>query len=377
MMKMKVNRSLKIAGITTIVIAATGSNHAAKAATRVLLNGHPLATSVPPVQRNGRTLAPMRSIFEALGATVVWNGVRQTVTAQHGADRVWLQIRNRNARLNGQPVWLDQPAILYRGNTMVPLRFVSESLGAQVSWDGTQRLVQINTRGDAESYGNTYAGTRGGTYAREGTYGRAQAVAGVRTISVPTGAVVPVTLDTQLSSATARQGSTFTATVSSERLGDSEFPPGSKIQGIIAESRPRQGDNPGVLDLDFRNVILPDGRRVPIQGALISLDNDSVTSTTQGRIMAKNTSSSKSGKVKAIGIGAAAGFVLGRVLDKNELVTAVLGAAGGYLYDRSKNKNRASEAILAEGTKIGVRLTGPVAYSDVKYAQQRREYFRL
>lgn len=372
---MNVKRSLKVAGITTMVITATAATDVAEAATRVLLNGRPLATTAPPVQRNGRTLAPMRSIFEALGATVVWNGVQQTVTAQHGADRVWLQIRNRNARLNGQPVWLDQPAILYRGNTMVPLRFVSESLGAQVSWDGTQRLVQINTRGDAESYGNTYAGTRRGT--STGTYSRAQAVAGVRTISVPAGAVVPVTLDSSLSSATARQGATFTATVSSERLGDSEFPPGSKIQGIIAESRPREGDNPGVLDLDFRSVLLPDGRRVPIQGSLISLDNDSVTTTTQGRIMAKNTSSSKGGRVKAIGIGAAAGFVLGRVLDQNELITAVLGAAGGYLYDRSKNRNQASEAMLAEGTKLGVRLTGPVAYSDVTYAQQRREYFRL
>jgi len=372
---MNVKRSPKAIGLAALTLVGVGLHTMAMAATRVYLNGQPLATSVAPIQRSNRTLVPMRDIFEALGATVVWDGSAQGITAQRGADRIWLQIGNRAATVNGERVMLDQPAMLYRNSTMVPLRFVSESLGAQVQWHEARRLVSINTANGNTLSGNIVSGNTANAARYGSRYNSGQAVAGVRTISVPVGAVVPVTLDTEISSATARRGETFTATVVSERLGDSEFPAGSRVEGVIREARPKTGSNPGILDLDFRAVILPGGQRVPIRGELIALDDDSVT-TSQGRIMAKNRSDNKD-RLKIIGIGAAAGFVLGKILDKNSTVTAVLGAAGGYLYSRHRDKNKVREAVVPEGAKIGVRLNSTATYADADYASHRTRYFKM
>src|SRR5690606_14606554 len=96
-------------------------------------------------------------------------------------------------------------------------------------------------------------------------------------LTIPAGAVVPVTLDSTLSSATARVGDTFTATVKSEQLGDSEFPTGTKLRGRVTDVRRRADGVPGVLGLEFRQAVLPDGRTVIINGDLISLNDDSVT----------------------------------------------------------------------------------------------------
>jgi len=314
-----------------------------------------LATSVPPVQMNGRTLVPMRDIFEALGATVQWNPISRGIIATRGTTDVGLQIGSRAASINSQRVTLDQSPILLRGSTLVPLRFVSEAMGAQVNWDAGQRLVSVMGRG-------------GGSQ-----------VASARTISVPQGAVVPVTMDVALSSATARVGQTFTATVASENLGDSEFPPGTKIQGVVTQVSARTDQNPGVLELDFRNVVLPNGDRYPVTASLTSLDNDSVT-TTQGRVTAKGSSSNDSGdRTKAVVIGGAAGYLIGRLIKQNSIVTAVLGAAGGYLYDRKQNKDeRMADAVINRGDRIGVRLDRNVSYADVNdYSTSRSTYVQV
>jgi len=363
-MKTKTNINvLKTAGVLTLAVAGSGLTNAAQAATTVRLNGQPLATSVPPVNMNGRTLVPMRDIFEALGANVNYNPVTRGISATRGTTKVDLQIGNRMAMLNGRSMTLEQAPMIRRGSTLVPLRFVSESLGANVRWNAARQVVAIRTDGN-----NAYA-------SRGVNNGSGSQVAGFRTINVPTGAVVPITLDKEVSSATARVGDRFTGTVRSERLGDSEFPVGSKIEGVISEVRAKTRENPGVLDLDFRSVILPDGTRHSISGELIAMDNDSVISTSQGRIMAKNQVA-KNDKLKVIGIGAGAGFLLGKVLFKKDgLLSAALGAAGGYLYSQKNDKDKIREAVLPTGTQLGVKLNSGVNYTDTaNYYNDRVNY---
>jgi len=348
-MKRQLTKQSVYMAAALVVAGGSAMAQSSDSSTRVEVNGRMLTTSVAPVQMNGRTLVPMRDIFEALGATVQWNPVTRGIVAQRGTTDVGLQIGNRAASVNNQRVALDQSPILLRGSTLVPLRFVSEALGAQVNWDGSQRLVSVMS-----------AGTQ---------------VAGVRTISVPSGAVVPVTMDQTLSSATARVGQTFTASVVSENVGDSEFPPGTKIQGVVTQASQRTDTNPGVLELDFRNVMLPNGTRYPITASLTSLDNDSVTST-RGRVTAKGTTSDSGDRTKAVIIGGAAGYLIGRLIKQNSIVTAVLGAAGGYLYDRKQNKDeRMADAVVSSGDRLGVRLDGAVSYADVNdYSTSRSAY---
>ena len=82
--------------------------------------------------------------------------------------------------------------------------------------------------------------------------------------------------------------------------------------------------------------------------------------------------------MRVVGIGAGAGFLLGKVLKQNSTLSAVLGAAGGYLFDRSKNKNKAADAKLAAGTELGVRLRSGISYRDTTgYSSARDNYLRL
>lgn len=120
----------------------------------VSLNGRLVGVgSVAPVQVNNRVLVPLRGVLESMGATVGFDSNTQTVIAQRGATQLSLRIGSTQAFVNGQRRFLDVPAQLFRGRTLVPLRFVSESLGANVSWNATQRVVFISTADGAdESY---------------------------------------------------------------------------------------------------------------------------------------------------------------------------------------------------------------------------------
>lgn len=110
---------------------------------RVILGGRPLRFDVAPEIRNGRTLVPLRAIFETLGATVAWDGATQTVTAVRSDVTIRLQVGNPVASRNGVSVALDQPPVIVGGRTLVPLRFVSEALGAAVGWNGDTRTITI------------------------------------------------------------------------------------------------------------------------------------------------------------------------------------------------------------------------------------------
>ena len=91
----------------------------------------------------GRFLVPMRGIFEALGASVQWDGDTRTVTGNRAGTTVLLSIDSKIAKVNDNTVELDVPATIVEGRTYVPLRFISESLGANVSWDGERRIATI------------------------------------------------------------------------------------------------------------------------------------------------------------------------------------------------------------------------------------------
>ena len=95
-----------------------------------------------PAGQNGRTLVPVRLIAESLGASVTWVPDTRQVSLQKGESTIVLTLGSAIALVNGQEILLPDgvPAgvVKWEGkeSTMVPLRFVSEQLGAQVAWDG-------------------------------------------------------------------------------------------------------------------------------------------------------------------------------------------------------------------------------------------------
>ena len=110
----------------------------------VTINGEKQSYDVMPVIENGRTLVPMRGIFEALGADIKWDDATKTVTGTKDDVSVVLTIGNTDAKVNGKDVTLDVPAKIISDRTMVPVRFISESLGCTVNWDDTTKTVIIN-----------------------------------------------------------------------------------------------------------------------------------------------------------------------------------------------------------------------------------------
>lgn len=108
----------------------------------VFSNGKQLEFNQTPVIEDDRTLVGVRSVFESLGAEVEWDGAEKVVTASDEDTTIKLQIDNNIMQVNDEEVELDTPARLINDNTMVPLRAVSEALDAKVDWiEDLQRVV--------------------------------------------------------------------------------------------------------------------------------------------------------------------------------------------------------------------------------------------
>ena len=112
---------------------------------QVEVDGQALSFSEAPRQMNGRTMVPLRGIFEALGAQVNWDASSRLIIATKGDINVQLVVGDRRATVNGRTIVLDVPALIINGSTMVPLRFVSEALGADVKWFEAAQTVTITS----------------------------------------------------------------------------------------------------------------------------------------------------------------------------------------------------------------------------------------
>lgn len=114
----------------------------------VTLNQEEIIFDTDPIIVDGRTLVPVANVFNALGMTVSWDDVTRQVTASKEGVEILLKIDSTQAFVNDKELTIDVPASIKDGRTMVPLRFIAESTGATVDWDGNTRSVSINSMDD-------------------------------------------------------------------------------------------------------------------------------------------------------------------------------------------------------------------------------------
>lgn len=127
------------------------SNASAEKAISVLINGQPLILDVSPKIENGRTLVPLGPIFSALGANVQWNPDEQSITATRGNQVLKLVVGSSTAYNNGNPLTIDVAPMIVDGRTLVPLGFVAQTMGAQVTWDSANYQVLIVSSGQSNA----------------------------------------------------------------------------------------------------------------------------------------------------------------------------------------------------------------------------------
>lgn len=96
-----------------------------------------------PTIVNSRTMVPLRSIFEAMGADVQWDNATRTASGQRGSTDVSITIGSNVLYVNGRAVGLDSPACIINNRTMVPVRAIAEAFQADVDWDNPSRTVII------------------------------------------------------------------------------------------------------------------------------------------------------------------------------------------------------------------------------------------
>lgn len=139
----------------TLLTALLLPGAAARAATDGLLLGLPVGSPTatvngatvtldsPAVILGGRTLVPIRFISESLGATVGWNGETRQVTVSRAGHTLLLTIGQRQATFDGAPIRIDVAPAIINDRTLVPLRLIGERLGAYVGWEAARRTAWV------------------------------------------------------------------------------------------------------------------------------------------------------------------------------------------------------------------------------------------
>jgi len=323
----------------------------------VTVDGRPVRfTGQQPIMVNNSVLVPLRGVFEDMGAQVLWNQERQQVTAIKDDKRIRLNIGEHMADIDGRSVRMNTPPVVRNGSTLVPLRFLSEALGAQVRWNPNNDMVMIRT--DVPGRAQPIRGDRN----NNGVPDREEAVPARRDAiaTLYKDTVIPVRLDTELSSNESRAGDRFTATIDSANNGYYDnLPAGTKIEGRVVTATRRNGNEPGILELAFDRMILPNGKTEDLDGTLVSLTGKGIAKDSEGRITASG--SAKDNRGVFAGYGAGAGVIVGLLGGDNVKGLLTKGVLGGLLgvgageLQRAQNRNP-KNVILTKGTSFGVRL---------------------
>lgn len=116
---------------------------AANSGIKVVLDGKTLDFDVDPIIQDGRTLVPMRAIFEKLGYKVEWDGENRAIKATDGTNTINMYIDFYTFWRNGEALPTDVAPCIVDGRTLVPVRVVSEASGCSVQWNEVTQTVFI------------------------------------------------------------------------------------------------------------------------------------------------------------------------------------------------------------------------------------------
>ncbi len=140
---------MKLKGLIFIMLVAVFSVYMPSiteaSAVNVEIDGTRISFDQGAILKDGRTLVPVRKIFEELDAVVNYDSKTRVITAIREDRKIVLTVGSNVVMVDNKRVTLDVPAQVLNGRTLVPLRFISEALGAEVSWEAVTRTAKIKT----------------------------------------------------------------------------------------------------------------------------------------------------------------------------------------------------------------------------------------
>ena len=148
-MNNSIKKLLSIIAALAIAVSMLPATYAANDGVKVVIDGNELQIAegdTRPFVEDGRTLVPMRAIFEALGATVQWDDATKTVTSRSGKGNIEMTVGSDTIKINDADTKVDVPAKIVDGRTVVPVRVISEGMGCDVSWSDETQTVTIVSR---------------------------------------------------------------------------------------------------------------------------------------------------------------------------------------------------------------------------------------
>ncbi len=110
---------------------------------KYLLDSQRKAFALPPVIVQQRTLVPLRSIAEDMGANIEWIPKDSMILIQQKPLQIEMKIGKLMVLINGKTRYIDVPPLLYKNTTMIPLRYIAETLGGKVTWNPQGQCINI------------------------------------------------------------------------------------------------------------------------------------------------------------------------------------------------------------------------------------------
>ena len=140
---MKLTRIIVALVISLLCLIPTVSAYSEKVIS-LEIDGTVIRTEVPPTVIGGRTMVPVRDIFEACGANVTWDPATKKITGSKGGKNVVMQVGSNKLYMNSSVATMDCTPVIIEGRTLAPARYVAESFGGIVDWNAEDKVVMID-----------------------------------------------------------------------------------------------------------------------------------------------------------------------------------------------------------------------------------------
>ena len=139
---MKLTRIIVALVISLLCLIPTVSAYSEKVIS-LEIDGTVIRTEVPPTVIGGRTMVPVRDIFEACGANVTWDPATKKITGSKGGKNVVMQVGSNKLYMNSSVATMDCAPVIIEGRTLAPARYVALGFGGTTQWDALNKVVVI------------------------------------------------------------------------------------------------------------------------------------------------------------------------------------------------------------------------------------------